>query len=125
MVKETLPEILKAEKECQDANVEESDYTVYTYEDLEFETGLVKEAVAKKKAFLENQVRSPTLHYMSKHAFTDYECIDRRSDNDEIDSSPIRGIRKHLPTLRQRANQHSRTSRVLSGAERSGDYILR
>jgi hypothetical protein len=56
VVKESLPEILGAEQECHAANVEESDHTVYTYEDLEFETGLVREAVAKKKAFLENQV---------------------------------------------------------------------
>lgn len=40
--------------------MEESDYTVYTYEDIEFETGLVKEALSKKKAFIENQV-GPTL----------------------------------------------------------------
>ena len=47
---------MKAENECHAANIEESDYTVYTYEDLEFEAGLVKEAIAKKKAFINNQV---------------------------------------------------------------------
>ena len=55
---ETLPQILRAEQDCESANVEESDFTVYTFEDLEFETRLVRDAVAKKKAFIENQVRT-------------------------------------------------------------------
>lgn len=60
VVQESLPAILRTEQECHAANVEESDHTVYTYEDLDFETGLVKEAVAKKKAFLENQASGST-----------------------------------------------------------------
>ena len=58
---ESLPQIYKAEQECHAANVEESDYTVYTYEDLEFEAGLVREAIAKKKAFVDNQVMALAL----------------------------------------------------------------
>jgi hypothetical protein len=36
--------------------VEENDYTVFTRDDLEFELGLVKLGVAKKIAFIDNQV---------------------------------------------------------------------
>lgn len=60
---ETLPSILSAETDCEAANIEESDYTVYTYEDLEFESGLVRDAVNKKKAFVENQVRCLVLSH--------------------------------------------------------------
>lgn len=56
-----LPMIANLEQDCKDAGCEESDYTVYTTDDLEFEGTLVKEAVAKKKAFVNNQVRLFTL----------------------------------------------------------------
>lgn len=52
-----LPMIGSLEQDCKDAGCEESDYTVYTTDDLDFEATLVKEAVAKKKAFVNNQVR--------------------------------------------------------------------
>lgn len=61
IVQSDLPYISSLEQECKDASCEESDYTVYTTDDLDFETTLVKEAVAKKKAFVNNQVRSPPL----------------------------------------------------------------
>lgn len=43
-------------QDCEDANCEENDYTVFSYEELEYEYGLAKENVAKKLSFLENQV---------------------------------------------------------------------
>lgn len=55
-----LPMIGSLEQDCKDAGCEESDYTVYTTDDLEFEASLVKEAVAKKKAFVNNQVSKPS-----------------------------------------------------------------
>jgi len=51
-----LDEIAKAEQACNDANVDENDYTVFTLQDLQFEFDLVKQAVAKKNLFIENQV---------------------------------------------------------------------
>jgi hypothetical protein len=46
-----------AEEECGAANVEENDYTVFTGQDLAFELELVVQAVGKKIAFIDNQVR--------------------------------------------------------------------
>lgn len=57
VLSKTLPDIAAAEHDCEAANVEESDYTVYTFEDVEFEAKLVKDAIVKKKAFIDNQVR--------------------------------------------------------------------
>lgn len=39
--------------------MEENDYTVFTCQDLEFELELVVQSVAKKIAFIDNQVRLP------------------------------------------------------------------
>ena len=60
---DALKEVLVAEAECQAANVDENDYTVFTYQDLEFELELVVQSISKKIAFLDNQV-SPNLSPM-------------------------------------------------------------
>lgn len=49
-------------QDCDEANCEENDYTVYSFEELEYEYGLTKENVAKKLSFLENQVSAPPAH---------------------------------------------------------------
>lgn len=57
----TLADVAAAEAECNAANVEENDYTVFTCQDLEFELELVTQSVAKKIAFIDNQARRQTL----------------------------------------------------------------
>ena len=54
----TLSTVAQAETECNAANVEENDYTVFTCQDLEFELELVVHSIAKKITFIDNQVRS-------------------------------------------------------------------
>lgn len=54
---DVLTTVAAAEEECSAANVEENDYTVFTCQDLEFELELVTQSVAKKIAFIDNQVR--------------------------------------------------------------------
>ncbi len=49
-------EVTDAEKECNNANVEENDYTVFTTQDLQFELDLVVQSITKKLAFIDNQV---------------------------------------------------------------------
>ncbi|KAK6841699.1 hypothetical protein PG987_002559 [Apiospora arundinis] len=51
-----LKTIEAVDEKCQEANIEENDFTTYTYDELHYELGLVKSAVAKKLAFLENQL---------------------------------------------------------------------
>ncbi|WWC96692.1 hypothetical protein V866_003564 [Kwoniella sp. B9012] len=43
---------------CQEAKVEENDYTVLTYDDLEYELSLAEAGVKKKLAFVDNQLVS-------------------------------------------------------------------
>jgi hypothetical protein len=53
---DALDDVLKAEKECASANVEENDHTVFSHQDLEFELDQLKQSIVKKMAFIENQV---------------------------------------------------------------------
>lgn len=55
---EKLAELGGAEEDCQAANVDENDYTVFTFQDLEFEHELVIQGISKKIAFIDNQVRA-------------------------------------------------------------------
>lgn len=41
-----------------EAKVDENDYTVFTYEDLEFELEIAEEGLRKKITFVDNQVRN-------------------------------------------------------------------
>ena len=51
-----LEKIAAVDEKCQEANIEENDFTTYTYDELTYELGLVKSSVQKKLAFLENQM---------------------------------------------------------------------
>ena len=55
-LQEQLEMIQFLDQECIEAHTEENDYTVYSYEDLSFGLDLVREAVQKKSAFIQNQV---------------------------------------------------------------------
>lgn len=57
-LQESLDIIEMLDQECIEANTEENDYTVYSFEDLRFGLDLVKEAVQKKSAFIQNQVHT-------------------------------------------------------------------
>lgn len=62
-VTESLSMLAVVEQECQAANVEENDYTVFTYRDLEFEHELVVQSITKKLAFIDNQVLTRYFQY--------------------------------------------------------------
>jgi Ca2+-binding EF-hand superfamily protein len=51
-----LEKIADIDRKCEEANIEENDFTTYTYDELSYELGLVKNSVSKKLAFLDNQV---------------------------------------------------------------------
>lgn len=56
----TLRQVLIADigavnQSCSEAKVEENDYTVLTYDDLEYELELAEAGIRKKIAFVENQ----------------------------------------------------------------------
>ena len=50
-------DIAAVHRKCQEAKIEENDYTVLTFDDLEYELELAERAIRTKIAFVENQVR--------------------------------------------------------------------
>lgn len=53
-----LESLVGAEEECTKCNVEENDYTILTSEDLKWELELFTTSLARRVAFIENQVSS-------------------------------------------------------------------
>lgn len=51
-----LTYLQKLDARCQEAHIEENDYTIYTYDDLEYAFNLAKATVDKKLDFIQNQV---------------------------------------------------------------------
>ena len=51
-----LDAVGEVDVECKAANVEENDYTIFTFQDLAFELELVVQSISKKIAFIDNQV---------------------------------------------------------------------
>jgi hypothetical protein len=47
---------------CQEAKIEENDYTVLTYDDLEYELESAERGIRAKIAFVENQARCSVSH---------------------------------------------------------------
>ena len=92
-----LAELASAEEDCQAANVDENDYTVFTFQDLEFEHGLVVQSISKKIAFIDNQVCSADS--VTPRA-TNLTTLDRITQHDEPNTSTTRAIREYIPLLR-------------------------
>ncbi len=70
------------DQQCEEANVEENDYTTYTYDELEYELGLVKSSVSKKLAFLENQMVARNMTNLTPIQLEEFESVFRHFDRD-------------------------------------------
>ncbi|TKA31104.1 hypothetical protein B0A50_02073 [Salinomyces thailandicus] len=74
--------IAKLDMQCQEANIEENDYTVYTYDELVYELGLVKSSVQKKLAFLDNQIVARNMTNLTPIQLEEFESVFRHFDRD-------------------------------------------
>lgn len=77
-----LQTIEKLDQQCQEANVEENDFTTYTYEELVYELGLVKSSVQKKLAFLDNQMVARNMTNLTPIQLEEFESVFRHFDRD-------------------------------------------
>jgi Ca2+-binding EF-hand superfamily protein len=68
------------DKQCQEANIEENDYTTYTYDELLYELSLVKSSVSKKLAFLENQMVAREMTNLTPIQLEEFESVFRHFD---------------------------------------------
>ncbi|KZW01516.1 hypothetical protein EXIGLDRAFT_64789 [Exidia glandulosa HHB12029] len=96
---EHLAEVARAEEACAAANVEENDYTVFTHSDLAFEHGLVLQNVAKKIAFIDNQVVSRNMTNLTPAQLEQFESTFRYFDRDETNTLQLAELAGALASL--------------------------
>ncbi|KAL4870335.1 hypothetical protein BDV12DRAFT_166163 [Aspergillus spectabilis] len=77
-----LDTIAALEQQCQEANVEENDYTTYTLDELSYELSLVKSSISKKMAFLENQLVARNMTNLTPIQLEEFESVFRHFDRD-------------------------------------------
>ncbi|KAI1331131.1 calponin homology domain-containing protein [Xylariaceae sp. FL0255] len=81
-----LEKIAAVEAKCQEANIEENDFTTYTYDELSYELSLVKSSVQKKLSFLENQMVARNMTNLTPIQLEEFESVFRHFDRDESNS---------------------------------------
>ncbi|KAI9712880.1 MAG: hypothetical protein M1812_006749 [Candelaria pacifica] len=77
-----LDTIAALDQQCEEANIEENDFTTYTYDELEYELGLVKSSVSKKLSFLENQMVARNMTNLTPIQLEEFESVFRHFDRD-------------------------------------------
>jgi Ca2+-binding EF-hand superfamily protein len=77
-----LEKIAILDQKCEEANIEENDFTTYTYDELSYELGLVKNSVSKKLAFLDNQVVARNMTNLTPIQLEEFESVFRHFDRD-------------------------------------------
>jgi len=78
--------IATLDEQCTEANIEENDFTTYTYDELAYELGLVKSSVQKKLAFLENQMVARNMTNLTPIQLEEFESVFRHFDRDGSNS---------------------------------------
>ena len=81
-----LETIARLDAHCEEANIEENDFTTYTYEELAYELTLVKSSVSKKLAFLQNQLVARDMTNLTPIQLEEFESVFRHFDRDGSNS---------------------------------------
>lgn len=81
-----LKTIEAVDAKCQEANIEENDFTTYTYDELCYELSLVKSSVSKKLSFLENQMVARDMTNLTPIQLEEFESVFRHFDRDDSNS---------------------------------------
>ena len=91
-----LPTLQALEAACDEAKIEENDYTIHSYDDIVYEVSLLQETIAKRAAFVENQVR-----FMANLPILSSYVTDDRENANEPDTGSARRIRERLQAFRR------------------------
>lgn len=81
-----LATISTLQTQCEEASIEENDFTTYTYDELQYEHTLVVNSVAKKLAFLENQLVARDMTNLTPIQLEEFESVFRHFDRDGSNS---------------------------------------
>ena len=77
-----LETISDLDTQLHEANIEENDFTTYTYDELAYELSLVRDSVAKKLTFLENQMVARSMTNLTPIQLEEFESVFRHFDRD-------------------------------------------
>lgn len=81
-----LNTIAAVDEKCQEANIEENDFTTYTYDELCYELSLVQSSVQKKLVFLENQIVARNMTNLTPIQLEEFESVFRHFDRNDTNS---------------------------------------
>ena len=77
-----LSALLTLSEKCDEANIEENDFTTYTYDELAYELDLVKSSVLSKVGFLENQLVAREMTNLTPIQLEEFESVFRHFDRE-------------------------------------------
>jgi hypothetical protein len=75
-----LADLKALDAKCEEANVEENDYTIYSCHELEYELEMAKQSVVKKLAFIENQIVARSMTNLTPIQLEEFESVFRYFD---------------------------------------------
>ncbi|KAF9779654.1 actinin-like protein [Thelephora terrestris] len=96
---DSLKGVAEAEAACNNANIDENDYTVFTCEDLRFEFELVIQNISKKISFLDNQIVSRNMTNLTPAQLEQFESTFRYFDKDETNTLSLFEMSAALASL--------------------------
>lgn len=79
---EYLETLATLSHKCDEANIEENDFTTYTYDELAYELDLVRGSVVGKMGFLENQMVAREMTNLTPIQLEEFESVFRHFDKD-------------------------------------------
>ncbi|KAF6241857.1 hypothetical protein HO173_000569 [Letharia columbiana] len=79
---EYLETLATLSHKCDEANIEENDFTTYTYDELAYELDLVRGSVVGKMGFLENQIVAREMTNLTPIQLEEFESVFRHFDKD-------------------------------------------
>ena len=77
---EYLNSLADLSQKCDEANIEENDFTTYTYDELCYELDLVRGSVVGKMGFLENQLVAREMTNLTPIQLEEFESVFRHFD---------------------------------------------
>ncbi|KAK9454680.1 calponin homology domain-containing protein [Dipodascopsis uninucleata] len=75
-----LEKLKLLDHDLEEANVDENDYTVYSYDELQYELKLAKDAISKKLAFIDNQIVARSMTNLTPIQLEEFESVFRFFD---------------------------------------------
>ncbi|TXT04338.1 hypothetical protein VHUM_04105 [Vanrija humicola] len=92
-------DIAAANQACVEAKVDENDYTVLTYDDLEFELEIAEEGMRKKIAFVDNQMVSSAHTNITPAKLEEFESTFKHFDKDGTNTLSVYEMHSALASL--------------------------